>query len=255
MLPLVEGREHGWPAWTVALAWRLAPVLLGAFAPTSAGCARRGGEPLLDPALFRARARSRAGLLPSSVFWCGQASFFLVLALYLQHGRGLDALQAGLRVHDPRRSRISSPRCGRPRWPRARPPVIARGRADAGRRPRDPARRPWRASASAARCSALAPGLLLVGAGMGLRASRRSATTCWPALRPSGRAPASGALATMQNVGNALGVALVGVDLLRRARTAAYAPRLRAQPVLALRCALLLAAADRLLPGAHRGRQ
>jgi MFS family permease len=30
------------------------------------------------------------------VFWCGQASFFLVLALYLQQGRGLSALQAGL---------------------------------------------------------------------------------------------------------------------------------------------------------------
>ena len=30
------------------------------------------------------------------MFWCGQASFFLVLALYLQQGRGLRPLQAGL---------------------------------------------------------------------------------------------------------------------------------------------------------------
>ena len=28
------------------------------------------------------------------MFWCGQASFFLVLSLYLQLGRGLSALQA-----------------------------------------------------------------------------------------------------------------------------------------------------------------
>jgi hypothetical protein len=30
--------------------------------------------------------------------WCGQASFFLVLSLYLQQGRGLTALHAGLVV-------------------------------------------------------------------------------------------------------------------------------------------------------------
>lgn len=28
--------------------------------------------------------------------WCGQASLFLILALYLQKGRGLSALQSGL---------------------------------------------------------------------------------------------------------------------------------------------------------------
>ncbi|MBV8217396.1 MAG: MFS transporter, partial [Solirubrobacterales bacterium] len=37
-----------------------------------------------------------AGLLTQLAFWCGQASFFLVLALYLQQGRGLSALDAGL---------------------------------------------------------------------------------------------------------------------------------------------------------------
>jgi len=39
VFPLVEGREHGWPAWTwCSLA--AAPVLLDAFVCTS-GCARR----------------------------------------------------------------------------------------------------------------------------------------------------------------------------------------------------------------------
>ena len=61
----------------------------------------RGGTPLLVPSLFRERAFS-AGLVTQLAFWCGQASFFLVLALYLQQGRGLDALQAGPGVHDPR---------------------------------------------------------------------------------------------------------------------------------------------------------
>ena len=49
----------------------------------------------MAPALFRQRSLS-AGLLTQLVFWSGQASFFLVLALYLQQGRGMTALQAGL---------------------------------------------------------------------------------------------------------------------------------------------------------------
>ena len=94
MLPLVEGRQHGWPLWTwISLA--AAPLLLLAFASHQRRLMRRGGTPLVAPALFRARSFT-AGLLTQLAFWCGQASFFLVLALYLQQGRGLSALHAGL---------------------------------------------------------------------------------------------------------------------------------------------------------------
>jgi hypothetical protein len=47
------------------------------------------------PTGFRERAFS-AGLATQLALWCGQASFFLVLSLYLQQGRRLDPLQAGL---------------------------------------------------------------------------------------------------------------------------------------------------------------
>ena len=50
---------------------------------------------MLAPALFASRAFS-AGLVTQLVFWSGQASFFLVLALYLQQGRGMSALDSGL---------------------------------------------------------------------------------------------------------------------------------------------------------------
>ena len=94
VLPLVEGRQHGWPAWTwISLA--VAPLLLLGFVSHQRRLARRGGEPLLAPAMFRSRSFT-AGLLTQLAFWCGQASFFLVLALYLQQGRGLSALDAGL---------------------------------------------------------------------------------------------------------------------------------------------------------------
>jgi predicted MFS family arabinose efflux permease len=56
----------------------------------------------------------------------------------------------------------------------------------------------------------LAPALLLIGAGMGLVITPLTATV--PAgLEPQRAGAASGALATMQQVGNALGVAVTGV--------------------------------------------
>ncbi|HMG65097.1 MAG TPA: MFS transporter, partial [Streptosporangiaceae bacterium] len=94
VLPLIEGVNLHWPAWTWA-SLAAAPVLLAAFAAHELRQARRGRAALLDLALLRQRALA-AGLATQLVFWCGQASLFLVLALYLQAGRGLDPLQAGL---------------------------------------------------------------------------------------------------------------------------------------------------------------
>src|SRR5437764_753510 len=94
VLPLIEGRQHGWPAWTWILLGA-APLILGTFVVQQRRLARRCGAPLLELSLFSQRTFS-AGLVAQLVFWCGQASFFLVLALYLQQGRGLSALNAGL---------------------------------------------------------------------------------------------------------------------------------------------------------------
>ena len=93
-MPLIEGRAQGWPAWTWA-SLAGAAVLLGAFAARQRRLAARGGDPLLDPALLRSRAFG-AAMATQTVFWCSAASFFLVLALYLQDGRGLDPIAAGL---------------------------------------------------------------------------------------------------------------------------------------------------------------
>ncbi len=73
----------------------VAPLLLTAFVAHQRRRARTGGSTLLDMSLFRERSFS-AGLLVQLGFWSGQASFFVVLALYLQQGRGLHPLQAGL---------------------------------------------------------------------------------------------------------------------------------------------------------------
>ena len=94
LVPLIEGQDHGWPAWTwVSLA--VGALLIGVFAMHQRRGAARGGSPLVHPELFSERAFT-AGLATIVVFYATVASFFLVLALELQDGRGLDALDSGL---------------------------------------------------------------------------------------------------------------------------------------------------------------
>lgn len=57
--------------------------------------ARRGGEPVLDPALLAIRPFT-AGLVAATLFFGGLASFFLVLSIYLQAGTGRSAWDTGL---------------------------------------------------------------------------------------------------------------------------------------------------------------
>ncbi len=55
VLPLVEGRQSGWPLWTW-LSLAAAPVLLALFVVDQRRLARRGGAPLLDLSLFSDRS-------------------------------------------------------------------------------------------------------------------------------------------------------------------------------------------------------
>ena len=94
LVPLTLGRDEGWPAWTwISLALAL-PVLAATLA-WERRLTRKGGEPLLNLALFRDRAFS-AGLLLNfaSLFFFG--SFMFVLTLLLQSGLGLSPLHAGI---------------------------------------------------------------------------------------------------------------------------------------------------------------
>src|SRR5262249_20670593 len=93
VLPLVEGRQAGWPAWSWAALAASVPLAV-AFAVHQRRQADRGGVPLLTPRVFAAWPL-RAGLLTQVAFWCQQAAGYLVLGLYLQQGRGLSALSAG----------------------------------------------------------------------------------------------------------------------------------------------------------------
>jgi EmrB/QacA subfamily drug resistance transporter len=247
VLPLVEGRQHGWPAWTwVSLA--IAPAILLAFAAHQRRLGRRGGEPLIAPGLLRMRSFS-AGLLTQLAFWSGQASFFLVLALYLQQGRRLSAMDSGLvftilavaYVVTSARAPALIARHGR-RLLAVGALVLAAGHgvllaavAEIG------------VGGSVAK---LVPGLLLIGAGMGLLIVPLT-TTILSGVRTQDTGAASGAMTTMQNVGGALGVAITGV-IFFGALHGGYAHALElslAQLGLVL---LAVAALTRLLPAVGR---
>ena len=220
VLPLVEGRQQGWPAWTW-ISFGVAPLLLLGFAAHQRRLARRGGEPLLAPAMFRARSFT-AGLLAQLVFWCGQAAFFLVLALYLQQGRGLSALDAGLvftimaiaYVATSAQAPALAKRYGR-RLLAIGALVLASGHG--------------LLLAAVANIGVggsivqLVPGLVLIGAGMGLLLVPLT-TTILSSVETRHAGGASGAVATMQNVGGALGVAITGVIFSGRCTAATHTP-------------------------------
>lgn len=71
-----------------------APVL-AATAGWQLMLSRRGGEPLIEPSLFRAPS-FRSGLLANFAFMACFASYMFTVALLLQTGLRLDAFRAGL---------------------------------------------------------------------------------------------------------------------------------------------------------------
>jgi EmrB/QacA subfamily drug resistance transporter len=94
LYPLVQGRELGWPAWSFISMAASAPVF-AAFAVYELRKDRRDGSPLVELSLFRDRGFS-AGMGIAVAFFLGIASFGLVLTLFLQLGLGFTPLHAGL---------------------------------------------------------------------------------------------------------------------------------------------------------------
>ncbi len=244
VLPLVDGRQHGWPAWTwISIA--AAVALLALFALQQRRLERRGGTPLLDVHLFRQRSFS-AGLLTQLCFWAGQASFFVVLALYLQNGRGLHPLAAGLVFTILAVAYVVASSVAPGLTVR-----YGRGIVAAGALTLASGHALLLAAVSEIGVSgslgALAPGLVLVGAGMGLVLAPLAGIIL-QTLEPDRAGAASGMLTTMQNVGNTLGVAITGV-IFFGALHAGYAKAFELSVTQLAILLLAVAAMTRLLPG------
>ncbi|MFI6362804.1 MFS transporter [Nocardia sp. NPDC050630] len=92
--PLTEGRRLDWPAWTFIMMASAAAVF-GAFVVFERRRARTVGSPLIDLELFRSRPFA-VGLASWLLFWIGLGGFFLIWTLFMQGGLGWSAMRAGL---------------------------------------------------------------------------------------------------------------------------------------------------------------
>ena len=247
VLPLVEGRQAGWPAWSWAALAAAVPLAI-AFAVHQRRKADRGGVPLLNPRIF-ASWPLRAGLITQTAFWCQQAASYLVLGLYLQQGRGLSPLAAGgvftfLAVGyllTSFRAPALTMRFGRS--------VIAAGAVTAALG--DAAL--YLATAHTGTGGSVAwlfPGLLLLGAGQGLCITPLT-TTVLSHSDPATAGSVSGALSTAQQVGNSVGVAVTGV-LFFGALGHGYGLAFERSVLQMGALLLVVAALTRLMPGRQR---
>ena len=93
VLPLVIGRDQGWPAWSLGCLAG-SPVVLAAFSWYERNRTSRDAGPLIDTTLFRQRPFT-LGLIACLVFFTGIPSFFMILLLTLQEGLGYSPVKAG----------------------------------------------------------------------------------------------------------------------------------------------------------------
>jgi EmrB/QacA subfamily drug resistance transporter len=245
VLPLVEGRSHGWPLWTwVSLA--VAPVLLTLFVVHQRGLARDGRAPLVDVAIFGQRSFS-AGSAVAFTFALVPPAFFFVLALYLQQGRGFTPLFSGTVFAMLGAGFFAAMLTAGAMAARLGRQILAAG-----------------ALVVALGCVALAeaahatssadllPGLFVAGFGMGM-VLVPVADVALAAVAPHHAGAASGVLATAQQVGAALGVAVVGVVFFDALGGAHFAHAFAVSLLVLAALTTLTAGLVQLLPSPERG--
>lgn len=94
LLPLLEGPNVGWPLWTW-ISMGTSVVLLAMFLAWEHLVAKRGGDPAIDLTLFR-NAKFSAGSLVVLLIYSTSTSLFLCFALLVQSGLGLTPFEAGM---------------------------------------------------------------------------------------------------------------------------------------------------------------
>ncbi|WP_333903267.1 MFS transporter [Achromobacter insolitus] len=94
LVPIMEGREYGWPWWSLA-GPVLALAVLRYFVHYEKALVLRAGVPVLDMRLFENRA-FLSGVGAIFCFYSAISSFFFALTLLLQFGLGYAPLMAGM---------------------------------------------------------------------------------------------------------------------------------------------------------------
>lgn len=206
LLPLIEGRELGWPAWSW-LSLAATPPLLLCFLRQQRWSELRGGDPLI-PIVLRRNKAFLTGLSAVLLFYAGNASFYFVLAQYMQLGLGLSPLAAGamfsVLASGFFATSMASARLGRLLGPRSLSVgalILALGHATQYVVILDP---------NGPSVPAMGTVLLVEGAGIGMVMAPLVAAVL-SGLPTSQAGVASGILAMIQQMGNSIGVALISI--------------------------------------------
>ena len=205
--PLVQGRDLDWPLWTFLSMAAAVPVLV-LFGVYERHKKRLDGSPLVDLDLFRQRSFV-PGLAVAGIFFMGIPAFFLIFSLWLQIGLGFTALHAGLTgipfaVGSAVASAASvrlAPALGR-RILSAGSLLLVAGMAALI----------WTVDryGGAIHSWQLIPALLVCGLGLGSVVAPL-VNVVLAGIRGQDAGAASGVLSTVQQVGGAVGVAMIGV--------------------------------------------
>lgn len=91
---ITEGREYGWPNWSILLSIA-GSVLTIYFFFNQKNKTERNRQPLMNTALFRKR-EFILGLLAVLFHFMFHTAYLLMMAVYLQSGLGISALECGL---------------------------------------------------------------------------------------------------------------------------------------------------------------
>ncbi|WP_067637683.1 MFS transporter [Actinomadura latina] len=205
--PLVQGRELGWPAWSVAAMAAAGPVL--ALFVLHQRRRERAGRGVLVPIGLFARRSYAGGLTLMFVLFTGVSGFFIVLTWTLQFGLGWSPLRVALvGLAWPAGIACTAQLTNRFGQPRARTlvalgtPVMAAATAGLAWAAlhHGPGLDAWRAI----------PWMFAAGIGMGLTIPILSNLVLGD-LPASDAGAASGVLNSVIQLGNAMGVALAGV--------------------------------------------
>jgi len=208
LAPLVAGREAGWPLWT-KLSLAASPVVLGIFALHEMRLERRSQPPLLAMRLLRGGFAT--GIVLVLVYYSTINAFYLALAVLLQLGLHFTPFAAGS-AFTPTAIVFSVTSLLAPR-------AVARF----GRRALCGGALVYALGLAATAMqvlilrdavtvASLIPAMMVLGAGQGFFHTP-IVNEVLGATRHEDAGMASGALATMQQIGGALGIAIVGLIL------------------------------------------
>ncbi|MGH3615960.1 MAG: MFS transporter [Pseudonocardia sp.] len=205
--PLLSGRDAGWPAWMVVTLVLSGPAL-ALFMWLERRTVARAGVPLLDPALFAQRAFA-VGTVMGVVFFIGALGIALYTSVTLQSGLGFGPLESGL-AFTPLGVAFFLTSLLAPRLvERMGRGVLALGYALITAGMLGLALTVQVAEASIGVWT-LAPALVLVGAGQGFGMSPLIGSVL-AGIRHEDAGSAAGALTTAFQLGQSLGIAVVGM--------------------------------------------